>query len=69
MRITALFTGIPNDPMDQACKNIFEDHGGKFSGSGTFLANSERDIQYWVPKANADKVKAALVAAGFRIAE
>lgn len=65
--ILAYFNGGPGDPLDKACRSIFEHHGGKSVGAGTNLTNGERDVQYDVPFDRADECRTALRKAGFRL--
>lgn len=68
--IFAYFYGGPGDPLDKACRSIFESHGGKSIGAGTTLvgnAAGERDVQYDVPVERAEDCRSALKKAGFRL--
>jgi hypothetical protein len=68
--IFAYFYGGPDDPLDKACRHIFEAHGGKSRGSGMTTAgpaDGERDLQYDVPIERADECRVALKKAGFRL--
>lgn len=70
IRIFAYFYGGPGDPLDKACRSIFESHGGKSVGAGTTLvgnAAGERDVQYDVPVERAEACRVALKKAGFRL--
>jgi hypothetical protein len=53
--ITAVFEGWPGDRLDALCHAIFERHGGKFFGCGTFVGGDkpERDVAYDVPQTSA----------------
>lgn len=70
-KISAYFFDAPGSALDKACNAIFEKHGGRPVGSGTWLIGpgaGERDVEYDVPDAvSTDVVKADLVAAGFRL--
>lgn len=71
MRIIAYFYGGPGDPLDKACRSLFEAvDGARSIGAGTMLVGKgagERDVEYDVPDDKADDVRAALKKAGFRL--
>ncbi len=71
MRVTAYFYGGPGDPLDRACRSIFEAvDGARSIGAGTMLVGNgagERDVEYDVPADKADAVRVALKKAGFRL--
>jgi hypothetical protein len=67
--VFAYFQGGPGDPLDKACRSIFESQPGAISiGAGTDLISGERDVQYRVPRARVEALRAKLKAAGFRLA-
>lgn len=70
MQISAYFYGGPGDPMDRACRSIFEERGAKSIGAGTMLVGNgsgERDQCWDVPDDRAEECRAALKKAGFRL--
>jgi hypothetical protein len=67
--ITAFFAGWPSDPLDDLCHTIFERHGGRFIGCGTFVGGDqpERDVECDVPATSIAACKAELLFAGCRV--
>jgi len=65
--ITAYFTGLPGDDLDETCDAIFESYHAERIGAGTFLPTSERDVEYDVPESQAKACRKALKEAGFRL--
>lgn len=68
VQISAYFIGGPGDPLDKACRSIFEARGGVSVGAGTMLWTGERDQCWDVPDDKAEDCRAALRRAGFRLA-
>lgn len=58
--ISAYFYGGPGDPLDKACRSIFETYGGKSVGTGTVLSGATAGER-------AEDCRAALKKAGFRL--
>ncbi len=67
MNITVYFFGGPGGMLDKAARHIFESHGGRNIGAGTFLPTGERDVEYDVPNDRVLACREALEKAGLRL--
>lgn len=68
--VLAYFYGDPGDPLEKACKHIFEAHHGRYIGAGSWMvgpAKGECDVQYEIADDKEASCRDALKKAGFRL--